>query len=50
MKYKVPYTGFAYVEADSPDEALEAAQSGDTAYEETDYGDPVEVDEFTVEI
>ena len=49
MKYKIPFTGFAYVEADSPEEALDLAEGGDTFYEETEFENPVEVDEFTIE-
>ena len=50
MKYKVPFNGFVYVEADSPEEATSMAEDGDTIYEETDYGHPCEVEDFTVEV
>ena len=45
-KYKVPFTGFAYVEAESEAEALECAQYGNTIYEEQEWEDAKEVSEF----
>ena len=38
-KYKVPFTGFAYVEAESEAEAFEYAQDGNTIYEEQEWED-----------
>lgn len=49
MKYKVSYTGFAYVEADSEDEAEEKALYEDEAiYSETQVTYIEEVEEFEV--
>lgn len=48
-KFKVPYTGFVYVNADTPDEAREEADLGGAIYEETEFGEPEEIDEFCVE-
>ena len=49
MKYKVNFSGFTYVEADSEDEAKELAQEGDyVIYLEWEYTDVEEVDEFEV--
>lgn len=48
MKYKVNFSGFAYVEADSEEEAKELAQEDYTIYCEWEYGDVEEVDEFEV--
>ena len=45
-KYKVPFTGFAYVEAESEAEALEYALNGNTIYEEQEWEDAKEVSEF----
>lgn len=50
MKYKIYYSGFAYVEADDPDEAQMAYEDGDTIYEEECVEVIEEVDEFTVMI
>jgi len=49
-RYKVEFSGFAYVEAESGDVAIEKYQSGDTVYEENEVGEVVTVDEFFVEI
>jgi len=50
MRYKVSFSGFAYVEADSKEEAEEKALDGETVYEETEIVQTEEVDEFTVRI
>ena len=50
MKYKVSYSGFAYVEADSEDEAQMAYEDGDSIYEEEWIEEIEEVDEFIVSI
>lgn len=49
MKYKVIFNKWAYVEADSEDEALDKAADGDTVYEEEEPNEVSEVDEFFVE-
>lgn len=49
MKYKVSYSGFHYVEADSPEEAEEKAMYEDeSVYSENRVERIEEVDEFTV--
>ena len=49
MKYKVSYTGFYYVEADSPEEAEErAVYEDDAIYSEQTVVSIEEVDEFAV--
>lgn len=49
MKYKVSYTGFAYVEADSEEEAREKVlYEDDVIYSETQVDNIEEVDEFEV--
>ena len=48
-KYKVPFTGFAYVEAESEAEALDYALYGNTIYEEQNWEDAKEVSEFLVD-
>ena len=51
MKYKVSFSGFAYVEADSPEEAEEKAMYEDDAvYKERECESIEEVDEFTVSL
>jgi hypothetical protein len=50
MKYKVSYSGFAYVEADDEDEAQMAYEDHDTIYAEEWIEAIEEVDEFTVYI
>lgn len=47
-KYKVPFSGFCYVEADSPEEARELAEDDDAVYSQQDWGDPEEVEDFYV--
>lgn len=48
-KYKVNYSGFAYVEADSEEEAKELFESEDEIYKECEVTDVEEVDDFAVE-
>ena len=49
LKYKVSFSGFAYVEADSPEEAEEKAMYEDDAvYEEKKCESVEEVDEFVL--
>lgn len=50
MKYKVSLEGFAYVEADSVEEAANKALNDDTMYLELSSTEIEEVDEFTVEV
>lgn len=49
MKYKVSFSGFAYVEAETAEEAKELFQNGETVYEETAIDSTEAVDEFFVE-
>ncbi len=49
VKYKVIINKWAYVEADSEDEAMDKAADGDTVYEEEELMEAAEVDEFFVE-
>ena len=48
MKYKVFYSGFAYVEADSPDAAEDKYWISESVYEEEEITEVVEVEEFSV--
>lgn len=48
MKYKVSYSGFYYVEADSPEEAEQKAFDSDLIYSEESIDRIEEVKEFTV--
>ena len=51
MKYKVSFSGWAYVEAESEEEAEEKAMYEDDAiYEEKKCESIVEVDEFVVSL
>jgi hypothetical protein len=50
MKYKVSYSGFAYVEANDEDEAQMAYEDDDVIYAEQMIEEIEEVDEFTVDI
>lgn len=47
-KYKVYYEGFAYVEADSKDDAIENAQDGISIYSEQVVSKIEEVDDFII--
>lgn len=49
-KFKVSFSGFCYVYADSVEEAIERYEDDDYAYAEQQYGDVEEVDEFIVEM
>lgn len=48
MRYKVYYSGFYYIEADSVEEALETDRSDSLDYEEWENNKAVAVDEFGV--
>lgn len=51
MKYIVKFSGFHYVEANSPEEALEKGMRGDeAAYSETQVEFVQEVDDFVVQM
>jgi hypothetical protein len=50
MKYKVCFSGFAYVEAEDVTEAVEAFDDDDFTYKETKVTSVAEVDEFIVEV
>ena len=50
MKYKVSYSGFAYVEANDEDEAQMAYEDEDFIYAEQIIEAIEEVDEITVDI
>lgn len=47
-KYKVRFSGFAYVEADDKEEAQDVFQDEEEMYKETDIDSVEEVDEFTI--
>ena len=49
-KYKVCYSGYAYVEANSKDEAQDLYEFGMATYEEKSVDCVVEIDEFCVEV
>jgi hypothetical protein len=51
MKYKVYYSGFYYVEADSEEEALDTDKEiCDVIYDEYSNDSVEEVDEFSIEL
>lgn len=50
MRYKVKFSGFAYVEADNKDEAEECFDDDDFSYKETSVDSIEEVDDFVVEL
>lgn len=50
MKYKVSFSGFAYVEADNEKEAEEVFFDGCSSYEEYEVTEVEDVDEFVVEV
>lgn len=47
-KYKLPFHGFVYVEAEDEGQALDKADNGETVYEEQEWDPTEEVDEFGV--
>lgn len=49
MRYKVKFSGFAYIEADSEDETEERFDDDEFAYKETSIDSIEEVDDFVVE-
>ena len=50
VKYKVRFTGFAYVEAVDAAEAVDAWEAGDVVYSEQDWDEVEEVAEFPAEV
>lgn len=48
MKYKVSFSGFHYVEADSPEQAKLKADHEDTVYSESQVDSVEEVEDFYV--
>lgn len=48
-KYKITFSGFAYVEAEDEEEAREAFDDDDFAFKETKVDNVEEVDEFIIE-
>ncbi|MBQ9082037.1 MAG: hypothetical protein IJY28_00890 [Clostridia bacterium] len=50
MKYKVCFSGFAYVEADTPEEAEELFLDDDDVYRDEQVDSAEEVDEFIVQM
>jgi len=48
--YKVPFSGFAYVQADSKEEAEEKFGDDATVYKQIDIGDVEEVDEMPIDL
>ena len=50
MKYKVNFSGFAYVEADNPQEAEELFLNDEDYYKETVTGIIEEVDDFFIRL
>ncbi len=50
LRYKVSFSGFVYIEAESPTEEFEMAQDDCTVYEEKEFSAPEEIDEFYVEL
>ena len=49
-KYKVRFSGFAYVEAPNALEAVEAWEAGDDVYSELEWDEVEEVAEFPAEV
>ena len=50
VKYKVRFSGFAYVEAANVQEAVDAWEAGDDVYSERDWDEVEEVTEFPAEV
>lgn len=48
MKYKVSFSGFHYVEADSPEEAQLKSEYEDTVYSESQVDSVEQVEDFYV--
>lgn len=50
MKYKIYFSGFAYVEADSEEEAENLCKIGEAIYDEQWIDDIEEVNEFIISL
>lgn len=50
MRFKVNFTGFAYVEAESEDEAIDKFNSGDDVYKEYEADSVEEVSDYLIHI
>lgn len=49
-KWRIDYKGFAFIEADTLEEAKEMFENGESSYEEQEDDEPVEVDDFEIEL
>ena len=49
-KWRIDYKGFAFIEADTAEEAKEMFENGESYYEEQEDDYPVEVNEFVIEM
>ena len=49
-KWRIDYKGFAFIEADTLEEAEEMFKNGESFYEELENEEPVEVDDFMIEL
>lgn len=49
-KWKITFSGFAYVEAETSEEADELCKDDCEAYRETTYDEPEEVEEFVFQL
>lgn len=50
MRFKVNFTGFAYVDADSEDEAIDKFNCGDEIYQEYEVDSAEEVSDYLINI
>ena len=49
-KWRIDYGGFAFIEADTPEEAKYKFDNGETIWDEVERSEPIEIDEFEIEI
>lgn len=49
-KWRIDFKGFAYVEADTVEDAREVFENECESYKEQEEDDPIQVDEFGIEI
>lgn len=49
-KWRIDYKGFAFIEADTLEEAEEMFKNGESSYEERESEEPVKVDDFIIEV
>ena len=49
-KWRINYEGFAFIEADTLEEAKDKFDNGESIWDEVEQSEPIEIGEFEIEI